>query len=70
MQVIKIKELGDGSATMTYELTKLERQMFKDQAKKKKVPFNDDFINSEILKCLEDACKEEVTVKKTKKKGK
>ena len=66
MDVTKIKKQKDGSAIMTYELTSLERQMFREAAKRKKVPFTDEFINSEILKCLEEAIREDKNLLKSK----
>lgn len=59
MKVIKFTENKDGSATMEYELTAEERELFKKQARKSKKKFNDEFINKEILKALKREIKQE-----------
>jgi hypothetical protein len=61
MKVISLKERKDGSATMTYELTKREENMFKKHAEKKNKIFSRRFINSEILNALKEAMKLEKT---------
>ena len=68
MDITKIKKQKDGSAIVTYTLTSLERQMFRDVAKKKEVPLTDEFINEEILKAIESGIREDKKLLKSDKR--
>lgn len=68
MKVVSIREQEDGSASITYDITSEEEQMFKELARKKHRKYNKEFINKCILKALEEAIKRDSQKKVRKSK--
>jgi len=52
MKIISIKEIENGEADITYELSEKEITLFKQIAKERKVKFSKKFCNELILEAL------------------
>ena len=53
MKIIEIKDSKDGSADITYELSKTETLLLQCQAKEEGVRFTKAFCNKKILRAIE-----------------